>query len=113
MKLIKTAGGAVIADKLVMKDGVLGRVWGLLGATELGAGEGIILKPCTQIHTFFMRMPIDAVFISGDLKVLYVAENMRPWRVSPLLFKSVYAVEVAAGALAGRLKFGDGISFRD
>jgi uncharacterized membrane protein (UPF0127 family) len=113
VKLIKAAGGAVIADKLVMKDSLRGRVWGLLGTKELGAGEGIILKPCTQIHTFFMRMPIDAVFISGDLKVLYAAENMRPWRVSPLLFKSVYTVEIAAGALAGRLKAGDAVSFRD
>ena len=112
MKLVNAATNEIIADKLVMKDSFFGRFWGLLGTKSLGDGEGIILKPCTQIHTFFMRMPIDAVFIGNNLEVLHVIENMGAWRLSPLLLKSVYTVEVGAGALKGRLKKGDSIVFR-
>ena len=113
MQLINVTTGAVVADKLIMKDGFFGRLRGLLGVKKLGTGEGIILKPCTQIHTFFMSMPIDAVFIDDDLKVLRVIENMRPWRVSPLLLKAVYVVESASGALKDALKEGDIITLRD
>ena len=113
MKLVNCATNEIIADKLLMKGSFFGRLWGLLGATKLGEGEGIILKPCTQIHTFFMRMRIDAVFIGSNLEVLRVIENMGPWRLSPLLLKSVYTVELGAGALKGRLKKGDAVIFRD
>ena len=113
MKLVNFGTNEVIADKLLMKETFFGRLWGLLGTTKLGEGEGIILKPCAQIHTFFMRTAIDVIFIGNNLEVIRVIENMGPWRLSPLLLKSVYTVELAAGALKGRLKKGDSIVLRD
>jgi uncharacterized membrane protein (UPF0127 family) len=113
MKCINKTTGKIIADKLVMKDSFFGRLRGLLGVGRLSAGEGIILKPCAQIHTFFMSIPIDVIFVSGDFEVIYVIENMPTWRLSPLLLKSLYTVEVAAGALNGGVKKGDMLSFED
>jgi uncharacterized membrane protein (UPF0127 family) len=113
MKLISKTTGKIIADKLVMKSGFLGRLTGLLGKTALGGGEGIILKPCKQIHTFFMRMSIDVIFVSKDFEVLYVMENVPAWRLSPLLLKSLYTVELAAGALGGNVKKGDILVFEN
>jgi uncharacterized membrane protein (UPF0127 family) len=111
MKLINQTAGKIIADKLVMKSGFFGRLIGLLGKNALGSGEGIILKPCRQIHTFFMSMSIDVIFVSADFEVLYVMENVPAWRLSPLLLKSLYTVELAAGALNGSVKKGDILTF--
>jgi uncharacterized protein len=57
------------------------RLRGLLGRRELGPGEGLLLRPASSVHTAFMRFPIDVVFLDRELRVLDVAEAVRPWRV--------------------------------
>lgn len=113
IKCTNRSTGRVIADKLQMKTGLFERMRGLLGIRQLPEGGGIILKPCRQIHTMFMLMPIDVIFTDGDLKVLHVMENMRPWRLSPLFFKAVYTIELAADSLNKSVKPGDTLAFSD
>src|SRR5437667_363339 len=43
---------------------------GLLGRDRLEPGEGLLLRPASAVHTFFMRFPIDAVFLDRGLVVL-------------------------------------------
>lgn len=111
MKCINLTTGKLIADKLKMKDTFFGRLIGLLATKSLAQGEGIVLKPCTQIHTYFMRFSIDAIFVSKDFVVVKVIEDMKPWRLGPLLFDSYYTVELPAGTLKGSVKNGDNLQF--
>jgi uncharacterized protein len=60
----------------------LARLRGLLGRSELATGEGLLLRPASAIHTFFMRFPIDAVFLDRDLRILRVAPELAPWRTA-------------------------------
>jgi uncharacterized protein len=55
---------------------------GLLGRTGLGAGEGLLIRPTSSIHTFFMRFAIDVVFIDRAGVVLKVVAAVRPWRLA-------------------------------
>ena len=74
---------------------------GLLGRRELPRDESLLIRPAPSIHTFFMRFPIDAVFLSRDGEVLKVAANVKPWRMSSC--RRAYAVlELAAGEAARR-----------
>src|SRR5256885_10504814 len=43
-------------------------------------GEGLLLRPASSVHTFFMRFAIDVVFLTPDGDVVKVASNVRPWR---------------------------------
>jgi len=54
---------------------------GLLGRKELPSGEGILLKPSGSVHTFFMRFPIDVVFLDRELRVVAIAPDVPPWRM--------------------------------
>ena len=54
---------------------------GLLGRRELPPGEGILLRPAGSIHTFFMRFPIDVVFVDRELRVISLAEDVPPWKM--------------------------------
>jgi uncharacterized membrane protein (UPF0127 family) len=58
------------------------RLKGLLGRRELPQGEGLLLRPASSIHMFFMRFPIDAVWLDGDLNVLKVSPGVAPWQVA-------------------------------
>ncbi|MBQ4493714.1 MAG: DUF192 domain-containing protein [Elusimicrobiaceae bacterium] len=112
MKCVNAKTGKIIASDLEMKASFLGRLIGLLGKKSLKEGQGIVLKPCSQIHTCFMRFNIDAVFISKDFKVLKIIKDMRSWHFSPIVLKSLYTLEVAAGAIKD-LSEGDYIKFTD
>ena len=113
MKCINETTGKLIANDLEMKASFLGRLVGLLGKKGLKAGQGIVLKPCKQVHTFFMAFAIDVVFISKDFTVLKIIKNMKAWHFSPIVLKSLYTLEVAAGVIAEDLKEGDKIKFID
>ena len=77
------------------------RLKGLLGRTGLDADEGLLIRPTSSIHMFFMRFPIDAVFLDRELVVRKVVADLKPWRVAVARgAKSV--VELPAGAASRR-----------
>jgi len=72
--------GEVLCDRCVLADTLWRRLRGLIGHRKLDAGAGIVLRPSWTVHTFFMRYPIDAVFVDADQLVMKVAPNLRPWK---------------------------------
>ncbi len=73
---------------------------GLLGRKGLPADGGLIIEPCSSIHTWFMSFPIDVAFVAADGRVVRTAHALRPWRFGPLARKVRYVVELPAGVLA-------------
>lgn len=110
MKCLNPKTQEVFADNLKLNNTYFSRLMGLMFKKNLPKGSGIILKPCTQIHTCFMRFNIDVIFLDTNLQVLHVIENMKPWRISPLFLKARYTVELPAGTLKGRVKKGETLS---
>ena len=39
--------------------------------------EAILIKPCNSIHTFFMKFPIDVLFIDEDMEVLRKIDGLK------------------------------------
>jgi uncharacterized protein len=72
--------GAPLCERCGLADSPCRRLRGLLGRAGLERGEGLLLEPAPAIHTFFMRFPIDAVFVDRELRVVGVARELRPWR---------------------------------
>jgi uncharacterized membrane protein (UPF0127 family) len=90
------AGDRVVCERCTVADRMLPRMKGLLGRKSLEPGEGMLIRPAPSIHTFFMRFPIDAVFLSKDGEVLKVASNVQPWRIRSC--RGAHSVlELAAG----------------
>ena len=88
--------GTIVCERCTVAETPLRRMKGLLGRSELPVEEGLLLRPGSSIHTFFMRFPIDAVFLDRDLVVRKVADNMRPWRLA--FARGAHSVlEIAAG----------------
>lgn len=60
----------------------LQRLVGLLGRRALAADRGLLITPCNNIHTAFMRFPIDAVFVDEDANVVSISPHMGPFRAA-------------------------------
>ena len=58
---------------------------GLLGRQGLPPGGGLWIIPCESVHTFFMRFPIDLVYIDRKHRVRKVTRQVVPWRLSACL----------------------------
>jgi uncharacterized protein len=93
--------GGVVCESCVLADSPLTRLVGLLGRDGLADGEGLLLRGTSAIHTWFMRFPIDAVFLDGDLRVVEVVEDLGPWRWSGRR-KAQNVLELAAGSARER-----------
>jgi peptide-methionine (S)-S-oxide reductase len=91
--------GAVLADRMDRASSALARLRGLLGRSALAEGEGLLIEPCTAIHTFFMRFAIDAAFLSRDLRVVRAIPELRPWRATRFHPLAAMAVELPPGTL--------------
>jgi uncharacterized membrane protein (UPF0127 family) len=77
---VKGTGAHVVCRRCAVADRPLSRLLGLMGRRALQPGEGLLLKPTPSIHTWFMRFPIDAVFLDSELRVLGVKPELGPWR---------------------------------
>jgi len=80
--ILRDARGRDICERCSVADRPHTRMRGLLGRADLPAGEGLLLRPAPSIHTWFMRFPIDAVFLDAHLRVLDVIPEMGPWRMA-------------------------------
>lgn len=71
-----------MCERCLLAETPLARLRGLLGRAGLERGEGILLRPASSIHMWFMRFAIDAVFLDGEGRVLKIAADLRPWRLA-------------------------------
>jgi uncharacterized membrane protein (UPF0127 family) len=109
--VVMRADGSTISTDCVVADRLPSRMKGLLGRRGLAPGESMLIRPAPSIHTFLMRFPIDAVFVSRSGDVLKVASGVKPWRMRSC--RRGYAVlELAAGeATRHRVSAGDQLLF--
>lgn len=99
--------------KVKIADSFLTRLTGLMGRPGLEPGNGLALQPCRSVHTFFMRFPIDVIFINKEGEIVFLAENLRPFRITPLVKNACLALELPAGTISRTdTAKGDKISFR-
>ena len=112
MKCI-TADGVVLAQEVEKAFSFFKRLKGLMFREKMDPATAMLIDPCPQIHTCFMRFALDVLFLDKDGKVVYVMENMKPWRLSPIVRHATQTLEMPAGTLQGRVKVGAQIRFED
>jgi uncharacterized membrane protein (UPF0127 family) len=107
-----TTRGTVLAERVAIAESLLARTRGLLGTRVLARSEALLLRPCRQVHSFFMRYALDLVFVDRQGRVLLTRQNFGTNRISPLVMRANAVLELAAGALASTpTETGDVLSF--
>lgn len=81
-------------------DGFWTRLRGLIGHRPLEAGEGLMIKPCNSVHTFFMGFPIDVVYVCDAGEVVGLAPELAPYRMGPIVREARLVLELPAGTIA-------------
>lgn len=99
-RIVNTTRGHTLAERCEVARGFLARGKGLLGRDGLAAGEGLLIEPCSSVHSFFMRFAIDVVFADRHHRVVGLAAAMPPNRPYAGAWRARYVVELPAGTIA-------------
>jgi len=89
----------VLADAAEIADSGAKRRIGLLKHERLAPGEGLWIVPCESVHTFFMKFPIDLVYLDKKKRVRKVRRAVPAWRIS-LCLSAHSVLELPAGRAA-------------
>lgn len=111
-KITNMSNGNIIAEQAAYADTFISRLKGLMFRNNFNKGEALFIIPCNSIHTFWMKFPIDVVFLSKENTVIYIIENFQPNKISSLLRKAHSVIELPAGTIKEcNIKKGDRLMF--
>ena len=112
MVITNVSKGTELASNAKLAKSFFSRAIGLLGRRRLPTGGGLILEPCSSVHTAFMLFSIDLAYVKNDGTVIKTVPALKPFRVSAAFRGARYAVELPAGVLAAtQTTPGDQLSF--
>lgn len=112
VRIANVTRGTVIADRCRVASSMLDRIVGLLATPEVLPGEGLLIERTQSIHMFFMRYPIDVVFVDKAGRVTRTVSRLKQWRVVWWARGARDCIELRAGALDGTgTERGDQLAF--
>lgn len=111
MRAVVKGTGRELAAQVELADSLFTRMKGLLGRDSLADGLCLWIKPCKGVHTFFMRFPIDVLFLDKEWRVVEIVRNLPPNRMTPVYAKAASVLELPAHAAEGIVAVGDIIRF--
>jgi len=98
-RIINLTKNQVLAEDVLLSASFLKRLKGLLGYKSINKNQALILRPANSIHTFFMRFPIDVLFVGSNNIVVKTVSNMQPFRATGIYFESIFVIELCAGVI--------------
>ena len=117
LRALNQTRATVLCEHLEEAGGMTGKSRGLLGRDGLDAEAGMLfeagrLEPFMCMHMLFMRFAIDIVFLNRHGAVIRINPNLRPWRISSIVWGARRVLELSAGAAArSETQIGDQIIF--
>jgi hypothetical protein len=111
LKAVNLSRATVLATNLEVAGSGEKRRKGLLGRDGLSPGEGLWIVPCESVHTFFMRFPIDLVYLDRGNRIRKVRSSVGAWRLSAC-FRAHSVLELPAGTVRDtQTQSGDTLEF--
>lgn len=92
--------GSLIVTKAVVANSFWRRFVGLMGRDRLN-DEALIFPRTNAIHTFFMKVPIDVLFVDKRGQVVRSVCQVPPWKIGPTAKGATWTIELPAGTLHG------------
>jgi len=105
--------GGKLGDKVSRAESSRERRTGLLKRASLQTGEGLWIDPCEGVHTFFMKFPIDVIYLDRKHRIRKIRHALGPWRISLCLTaRSVLEMPAGTARRTGSVA-GDRLEFRE
>src|SRR3989338_3097152 len=93
-KIKNTTRQTTLAERVFFCRTFKDKLTGLLGQSSLEPQSALVIPGCNGIHTFFMQLAIDVLFLDAHRKVVGIIESMVPFRISPIFWQARLVIEL-------------------
>jgi hypothetical protein len=100
MRILNRSRRTVLAERAEVATSFWSRLKGLMGRQSLLPGSGLVIEPNNSVHTFWMRFPIDVIFVDRAGVVVGLREGMPPNRPFAGALRAHRTLELPAGTIA-------------
>lgn len=83
----------VFLGNVMVADTFFTRLKGLLGSKPLSPSQGLLIKPCRQVHTIGMRYPLSIWYLDKELRIVKIIDDLHPYKISPYIKDSHLIIE--------------------
>ena len=99
LRVVNTRDHRELGSRVLLADGWLTRLRGMLARPAPIPGEGLLLSPCRSIHMYGMRYPLDVAFLDARGGVVASYPSLRPGARTRWHRHAAHALELPAGTL--------------
>lgn len=99
MRLFNKSKNILLAEKVKIANGFWMRTKGLIGEKKLESSFALVIPDCSSVHTFFMSIPIDILFLDDQNKIIKSVSKLAPYRFSFGPKQSNKVIELPAGTI--------------
>jgi len=89
--------GTLIAGRVDEASTFFARLRGWMFTASPKADRALHITPCRSVHTFFMKYPIDVLYLDAAGTVVGIDEALRPNRLGSVVKQARSVVELPAG----------------
>jgi uncharacterized protein len=107
-RVINTKRNSIVADRAEYARTFFKRLRGLMFRSELPSHGGLIIEPTNSVHTFWMRFPIDVIFVNRQNYVVGLVHSLPPNRPFAGARSAYRTIELPSGTIvASGTELGD------
>jgi uncharacterized protein len=112
LRVVNSTRGTLVGESIRVAETGLSRIVGLLGESHLPPGDGLLIVPSQGVHTMGMQFAIDVAFLDGQWNVIAIRRNLRPFRITRVIWKAAAVLELRSGSLeSSNTSVGDSLEF--
>ena len=97
--LNRSKSNSEVASQVDVADSLYSRVKGLMFDRSMPPNSALWIKGCRSIHTSFMNFSIDAIFVDHNLVVKRIYRELKPWRMTRVVWPADSVLELPGGTL--------------
>ncbi len=100
MEIWNQTRGVRLASQVELAQTFFTRLRGWMGRSSFPEGAALVISPCNSIHTWFMKSPIDVLFVDREHRVVQMLQEIPPYQISRIVRGATYVIELPPGTLA-------------
>ena len=78
LRVVNARRDRELGSRIRLADGWLTRLRGMLARPAPRPGEGLLLTPCSSVHMYGMRFPLDVAFLDRSGTVVAIYASLAP-----------------------------------
>ncbi|WP_158737979.1 DUF192 domain-containing protein [Alteribacillus sp. YIM 98480] len=112
MKLLNLHTNQMVAEEVKGAYAFVKRLKGLMFTKQIPENFALHIAPCPSIHTFFMKYPIDVLYLNNRHEIVGMEEEVAPGKFGKRFRGTRSVVELPSGKIkTSNVKVGQILAF--